>query len=362
MRVSDLTQSRQIRMKMFTHLIVIVILFVLPEVIMNYSRPNRPTPFAYAMYFKAVVYVAVFYIDYSLIIGRTLLRQRGRRVWAFAGWNILVVLASLIIMNIGWRLIFEQYGTDSGAHHGQSAWDWLSSRREMLRMASHLIRDAVMVILTIALSVALKLSESWSDIERRHSSMLAAKRSDELHSLRSQLNPHFLFNTLNTIYALIAVEPEKAQQAVHRLSKLLRYVLYENPSTVSLRSEIDFARNYISLMETRMAPGAVKTNFSDGSEADTDVAPLLFIALIENAFKHGDTRTAPIEIEIKATPGGTVICRTRNKFIPTDKDTPGGIGLSNLRRRLLLLYGDSARLDTRVEDDTYTATLTIHRQ
>lgn len=348
-------------MKMFTHLIVIVILFVLPEVIMNYSRPNRPTPFAYAMYFKAVVYVAVFYINYSLIIGRTLLRPRGRHVWAFAGWNILVVLASLIFMNLGWRLIFEQFGVE-GSRHGQSAWDWLSNRREMLRMASFLIRDAVMVILTIALSVALKLSESWSDIERRHSSMLAAKRSDELHSLRSQLNPHFLFNTLNTIYALIAVEPEKAQQAVHRLSKLLRYVLYENPSTVSLRSEIDFARNYISLMETRMAPGAVKMDFSDGPEADTNIAPLLFITLIENAFKHGDTRTAPIEIEIKATPGGTVTCRTRNKFIPTDSDTPGGIGLSNLRRRLQLLYGDRARLDTRAEGDIYTATLTIRNQ
>ena len=347
-------------MKMFTHLIVIVILFVLPELIMNYSRPNRSAPFTYAMYFKAVVYVTVFYTNYSLIIGHTLLHPRRRRVWAFVGWNILVVMASLIIMNIGWRLIFDQYGPDSGHAHDHSAWDWLSSRREMLRMASFLIRDAVMVILTIALSVALKLSESWSDIERRHSSMLAAKRSDELHSLKSQLNPHFLFNTLNTIYALIAVEPEKAQQAVHRLSKLLRYVLYENPSTVSLRSEIDFARNYISLMETRMAPGAVKTYFSDGPEADTDVAPLLFITLIENAFKHGDTRTAPIVIEIKADADGNIICRTRNKFIPKHTDAPGGIGMANLRRRLHLLYGDRASLVAAADGDTYTTTLTIN--
>ena len=116
----------------------------------------------------------------------------------------------------------------------------------------------------------------------------------ELQNLKSQLNPHFLFNTLNNIYSLIAFSPEKAQEAVHDLSRLLRYVLYESSQPfVSLEKDFDFLRNYVELMRIRLPKHVeLKTNIV-ASSPGTLIAPLLFISLVENAFKHGVSNNKP---------------------------------------------------------------------
>lgn len=98
----------------------------------------------------------------------------------------------------------------------------------MVHIFTGMLRDLAMCVLTIALSVAMKLSDYWVRLSARHKEMQAEQHREELANLKSQLNPHFLFNTLNSIYALIAISPDKAQNAVHELSRLLRYVLYEN--------------------------------------------------------------------------------------------------------------------------------------
>ena len=124
---------------------------------------------------------------------------------------------------------------------------------------------------------------------------LPAKRRNETvrkrnwKNLRNQLNPHFLLNTLNNIYALIAFDSDKAQQAVQELSKLLRYVLYDNQQTyVPLCKEVDFIRNYIELMRIRLSANVqMITKFDIQPDSQTLIAPLIFISLIENAFKHG---------------------------------------------------------------------------
>ncbi len=115
----------------------------------------------------------------------------------------------------------------------------------------------------------------------------------ELKNLRNQLNPHFLLNTLNNIYALIAFDTDKAQQAVQELSKLLRYVLYDNQQTyVPLGKETDFIRNYIELMRIRLSSNVQMTTQIDIlPDSQTLIAPLIFISLIENAFKHGISPT-----------------------------------------------------------------------
>lgn len=128
----------------------------------------------------------------------------------------------------------------------------VDAHADLLRRVSFLMRDVVMVILTVALSVAMKLSDYWVKLNRQRQEMEMVQHKEELESLKKQLNPHFLFNTLNSIYALIAISPDKAQQAVHELSQLLRYVLYENSPTVPIQDELTFIDNYVKLMKLRI--------------------------------------------------------------------------------------------------------------
>ncbi|MDE6492901.1 MAG: sensor histidine kinase, partial [Lactobacillus sp.] len=245
-----------------------------------------------------------------------------------------------------------------------SRWADLPWWNYMLKSASFILRDTIMMILTVALAVALKLSSKWRNLQQRHKEMLAAQRTTELDNLKSQINPHFLFNTLNTIYALITVDQAKAQNAVHRLSALLRYTLYENEKTIELRKEADFIINYVELMRMRMQSRKINVTVQLDEHDNTHVPPLLFIPLIENAFKYGHTAPSDSSIDISIIVSDSqIICRTRNRFVSSEtsmeKTKSSGIGLANLRRRLCLLYGNNASLRTTVNGDCYIATLSI---
>lgn len=335
--------------RFLSHAIVIVILFVLPEVLLNMARP-QPGPVPLAMYGKPIILILVFYVNYYLLIPRFL----GQKfmTWRFLCANLLLLVAALWVGHLIW-----QSGIGMGKPHKIDP----DRTKFLLRSLSFLIRDGVMIILTVALSAVLRLSEKWLALERRHEAMQAEQRESELQSLRSQLSPHFLFNTLNSIYALITISPEQAQNAVHRLSQLLRYVLYENPEEVTLRQELDFVRNYVELMRLRVGDRPVNLTLDDGEHGDRPLAPLIFVSLIENAFKHGNVRdtSAPISIDI-ALQGDTLTCRTINTIdSKANVDSHKGIGIANLQRRLDLIYGSKATLDTAIRGDRYIATLTI---
>jgi LytS/YehU family sensor histidine kinase len=219
-----------------------------------------------------------------------------------------------------------------------------------------------MMILTIALAVAIRLSDRWKMLEEHRRELHHEQKARELENLKSQLNPHFLFNTLNTIYALIDVNTDDARSAIHRLSALLRYMLYENPAEVPLARELEFIDNYIALMRLRLGDGLLDVRIDDGGHSDALVAPLLLVSLIENAVKYGNTGrpSDKIEIDIRVA-RGRLRCHTFNHFLPQESSDrgAGGIGITNLRRRLHLLYGFRASLSTVVTADTYTTDLSI---
>lgn len=149
----------------------------------------------------------------------------------------------------------------------------------------------MLMALTVGLAVAIRMTGNWYRIEAEKQQIEKERTQAELKNLKSQLNPHFLFNTLNNIYALIPIDRTKAQFAVHSLSHMLRYVLYENNQNyIPLEKEIQFVRNYVELMELRL-PDRVETTVDLPEQADGyTIAPLLFITLVENAFKHGVSR------------------------------------------------------------------------
>lgn len=325
------------------HIIVIGILLFLPDMLMRMAFPGRGS-MPWVVYAKSGVMAGVFYLNYLLIIPQVLIKRRSW--WKFIAINIVLIIAATALLyylsQAGWqhRPRFRRHQPD--------AWQL------MMAWASQMLRDAVMLLLTISLAVGIRLSGRWLELERRQQQMVAARRESELESLRSQLNPHFLFNTLNSIYALIAINPDKAAQAVHELSGLLRYLVYENPEMVPLAHEVRFVDNYVDLMRLRLGSRPVSLVIDIAADTDAQIAPLLFVTLVENAFKHGNTAdtSRPIDITITAT-AQAITCTTVNYTDrPADsRAADSGIGLSNLRRRLELLYGSHASLTLRYGDD-----------
>ena len=177
----------------------------------------------------------------------------------------------------------------------------------------------------------------------------------ELAWLKNQINPHFLFNTLNNISSLTQIDQDKAQDAIAQLSDLLRYAMYEtNKALVPIRGEVDFMRNYIELMRLRCNDRTtVSYDFAIADEQQ-EIAPLLFISLIENAFKHGTStnRDSSISILLKQEEGRIVFDCVNTNYPKTDSDRSGsGIGLENTRRRLELVYHERYTWDCGPDDD-----------
>lgn len=187
--------------------------------------------------------------------------------------------------------------------------------------------------------IALKIVQQWMQ-------MKSMQKETELLNLRNQLNPHFLLNTLNNIYALIEFDPQRAQSAVMEVSKLLRHVLYDNQTEFTLLTkEMVFLKSYIELMKIRTSAN-VEVTFDNeiSSNSDSQIAPLLFISLIENAFKHGisPSEDSFINIHIFETDNQQIVCDIKNSNFPkTDQDKSGsGIGLQQVQKRLDLIYPD----------------------
>ena len=295
----------------------------------------------------------VFYINYFYLIDKFLFKKQ---TYKYLFWNLLLI----IIVSMGIR-----YWKDLNFINFPPPPEMVKMRpRAWYRDFFFLTRDVFSLFLAAGLSVAIKMTSQWIESENTQKELEKRRAEAELKNLQNQLNPHFLFNTLNNIYSLIAFSPEKAQQAVHDLSKLLRYVLYENTGNyVPLEKELDFIRNYIELMRLRLSD-KVKLDVSlPQASAGMNIAPLLFISLIENAFKHGVSNTCQsfVSICIEIVPQEKISCCIENSFFPKNEhDKSGsGIGLENLRRRLELLYPNSYLLHTEQTGDRYSTLLTL---
>ena len=186
----------------------------------------------------------------------------------------------------------------------------------------------------------------------------------QLQYLKYQVNPHFFMNTLNNIHALVDIDPERAKASIVELSKLMRYVLYEgNNKLTPLSREVQFLRNYVQLMSMRYNTGNVSISL-DAPDVlpDSMLPPLLLVIFVENAFKHGISYRSKSFVEISLQPHADRLlfsCRNSRPEIKHDENMKGGVGLSNVRRRLDLLFPNDYTLDIKEEEDTYTVKLEI---
>jgi len=279
-----------------------------------------------------LAYMVVFYINYLWVVPRFLLKKRDWKLFVLV--NLAVIVLGLFTIDLSHLLsarLLPEF------NNGQP-------RPRMVKLPRY-FWGVLTLILIIALAVAVRMVQHWHHIEEARKEAETARAEAELSNLRNQMNPHFLLNTLNNIYALIAFDQEKAQTAVSELSKLLRHVLYENQQDmVPLNKEADFMRNYIELMKIRVTDGVkIDANINIQPNDSTPIAPLLFISLIENAFKHGISPqgTGEIKIDINKV-DGDICCEIHNTCYPKRKNdkSGSGIGLEQVSRRLELMYPD----------------------
>ncbi|UOG74525.1 histidine kinase [Hymenobacter tibetensis] len=234
------------------------------------------------------------------------------------------------------------------------------------------VNPAVMLstLLVLGLSTSVAAVQRGQREARIRQALEQEKLSTELAWLKAQINPHFFFNTLNNIYALTLLDGDQAREAIHRLSRMMRYVLYDTQSgTAPLSQELLFIRDYIDLMQLRL-PENVEVRYQTPDVVqEAPIAPMLLLTFVENAFKHGVSALAPsyIHIVVQQPTTSTLEVEVRNSIFPDRPvalDENHGIGLTNTRRRLALLYPDRHTLTVteRMPGREYYVRLTLTLQ
>ena len=287
--------------------------------------------------------VGIFYFNWYVLIPRYLARNKIL-LYLAAVLATLVVLALLQAPTDFY--IFRKYNASMAELYTTE------------RMVQYMVSGLVVVFI----SSALKVTGNYIRNERLNKELETQKLTAELAYLKSQVNPHFLFNTLNNIYALAYKQSPDTPDAIMKLSLLMRYMLYEsNDTMVSLDKEVDHIRNFIDLQKLRLREQtSIKFNIT-GELSGIQIAPMLLMTLVENAFKHGLVSKNEIGITLDlAVEHDRIVFSTVNNTSTHKKREFGGIGLENLKRRLKLLYSNRHELSFEEKNGTFYATLILY--
>lgn len=223
-----------------------------------------------------------------------------------------------------------------------------------------------LTLLIVILSWIARTTENWFINTLKREALEKQAMRAELAYLKSQINPHFLFNTLNNIHTLAYKQSPSTPEAIMRLSSMMRYMIYEsNANTVALNREIEYLQDFISLQQLRYKKAPIVDFEIIGDTEPCNIAPLLFIHLLENSYRHSHTQLdvgdIKVRIEIKEN---SLIFSIHN---PVGKKKlkaihePGGIGLFNVKKRLELLYPDQHTFEVNSSEEFFKVVLKIHR-
>ncbi|HZJ80151.1 MAG TPA: histidine kinase [Dysgonamonadaceae bacterium] len=337
----------------FIHMAVWIIIFGLPLFL-----TDRGQGISWSHFWRSAsvitAFMIVFYINYLYLIGRFLYRQKTKE-FILINLLLLIVVATLMYFAHDYVMSLNLDGRPMRRRRRYQTIPYIFIARNVFSLA-----------LVVGLSVGIKMSARWAKVEAERRDLEKAKAEAELKNLKSQINPHFLLNTLNNIYALIEFNPAKAQTAVEELSKLLRHLLYDNNEDyVPLLKEVEFIKNYIELMRIRLSKKVkLTTNIEVSPSSSTLIAPLIFISLIENAFKHGvsGNKDSFIDIQLKEQQNGKIEFICKNSAFPkSESDKSGsGIGLNQVKRRLELLYPNQHTWTQNIDRDNDKSVFTSH--
>lgn len=273
---------------------------------------------------ESLAYAAIVYVNILVLIPRFLLK---RKYWQY----IAFLLLALVVM-VPIHSAVEYYNFYNVEE--------LKGQVQLERLAFF---SLINIVLVLGLTTGLKLGMEWFNQQQRNQELERAHLQSELKFLKSQINPHFLFNTLNNLYSLSLQKSDKAPEMIIKLAEMMRYLLYEsNEKMVPLANEIRCMQNYIELERIRQDERTKINVEINCTENGKMIAPLLFIPFLENSFKHGVNNN--IEggwINIKLAENGSELSleiENTKPSKPLKKGNENGIGLQNVKRRLELIY------------------------
>ncbi len=330
------------------HVALWAFLFLSP---LTYWRGTGIKFVQYLMYcMQPAMLMLVFYLNYLYLAPKLFVAGKHR-------YDLLINL--VLITALG---LFLHYWND----YTNELYGIHERFDDAINDVTNIMRDSLNLAIFAGGSTALALARKWVTTEQKLRESETARIQSELKNLRSQINPHFLLNTLNNIYALTAIDQTRAQNAIQQLSKMLRHLLYDNQEReVTLTDEMQFIENYIALMKIRLSQNVDVTFHRQVALPGIKVAPLIFISLIENAFKHGVSPVEPsfVHISITATEHD-ITCQIENSNHPKSSDDRSGhgIGLSQVQRRLELSYPGRYTWEKGVNKEGNIYTSTIHIQ
>ena len=230
----------------------------------------------------------------------------------------------------------------------------------------HIVLESYYSISFTLMALLIKFMIDWFKTQKQKSELLARTKSSELALLRTQINPHFLFNTLNNLYSLVYKKSDEAPSMVMKLSDIMRYMLYDsNSDKVILEKEIEYLESFIELNELRMKEGRFVKFDVEGDIQSKVIPPMLLVPFVENAFKHGRKNYKLPGISIKLEVAGNRLDFDIRNYVstgfPVNKDKQGGIGLDNVQKRLEIIYPGTYSLEIEQNDEEYHIHLMIQR-
>ncbi|MBD1383711.1 histidine kinase [Mucilaginibacter rigui] len=305
-----------------------------------------------------IILIAAYYLNAYYFVPEFLLKNRSRIYFLLITLVIAVIMAFM-----SW---FDKY-LELPRLFVEAFMKKKNSLKNLENKQGYDILTLAISALVLGISTSITTTQIWQKDRQRNQQMEQEKISSELSFLKAQINPHFFFNTLNNIYALTVVNVETSRTAIHQLSRMMRYVLYDTQnSTALLTQEIAFIKDYISLMQLRLTEKVTVNFITPQPLKDFAVAPMLFLTFVENAFKHGVSDTLPSTIDVIIEQDDNKISLiVKNEVFKTNGNNieeNQGIGLNNTIRRLELLYKGryTFKVDDGGEGNTYIVNLSIN--
>ena len=295
---------------------------------------------------QLVFIMLIAYLNYFYMLPRFL---KHKKLWRYL---LEFSIPFALIMTV--RVHLQRYLMDGYTH-----------KIDFFYSSFFIVQTAAVTLLMVIFIGTLRFAVAWFELESKKKAMENEKLTAELNFLKAQINPHFLFNTLNNLYYLAYSQSPNTTEVIAKLSQMMRYMIYDtNQSQVLLHKEIEYMQNYISLERLRLnnqIPIEVEVT---GNIDDVWISPLIFITFLENAFKHGVSNTSKdswvkVGIHLKGKECLYTVENSKANVIKSDNSDKSGIGLQNVQRRLALSYPDRYQLKVHETDDRYSVTLNL---
>ncbi len=357
------TQVKRNILQIVLHALAWLLLIILPQLIINRYWGNNNF-IDWRFYINAAIYGVIFYVNFIWLVPKFFFRKNKLPYFLYATGVIVIAYFAI-------SLLTDLMHDPERDRQISEAVEKLMKDRVIQRPPFRLIHIYYFILISVIItgfSIGLKVIEQHSISEKRQKELEKEKLNSELAFLKNQVSPHFFFNTLNNIYSLVEINTDDAQAAILKLSKLMRYLLYESEhGKTSLDNEISFMKHYIDLMKLRLSPKVeLKVDLPE-NEINLEIPPLLFIPFIENAFKHGISYREKSFIHISMT-----VERNKMKFVcvnslgqQTEKnedENHSGIGLENVRKRLNLIFPEKHNLEIEKTNLDFRVSLEIEIQ